>query len=80
MVPSHSHHQHPLRIWGAVQLALMQLMMHESSEVPAQPASVLVSKTTLSCGGEQTEDFGVHVQACSTTVIVLSARQEAISI
>jgi len=74
---SRSHHQHPLRVWGAVQLALMQLMMHEPSEVPAQPASVLVSRTTLSCGQEQIEYYGVHVQACIMTMTVLPARQQA---
>ncbi len=79
MVSSRSRHQHPLRIWDAAQLALMQLMMHEPSEVPAQPASVLVSTKTLSCSQESIEYFGMHVQACITTMTVLPARQEAIS-
>jgi len=75
MVSSRSRHQHPLRIWDAAQLALM----HEPSEVPAQPASVLVSTKTLSCSQESIEYFGMHVQACITTMTVLPARQEAIS-
>ncbi len=76
MVSFRSRHQHPLWVWGAAQLALMQLMMHEPSEVPAQLASMLVSKTTLSCGQERIEYFDMHVQACITTVTVLAARQE----
>ena len=80
MVSSHSHHQHPLRIWDARQSALMQLMMHEPSEVPALSACVLVSKTTLLCGQERIEYFDMHVQACISTMIVSqpSRKQSAV--
>lgn len=66
MVSFRSRHQHPLRIWDEAQLALMQLRMREPSEVPAQPASMLVSETALSCGQKHIEYFGIHVQACIT--------------